>query len=172
MMDNPPEATRRRLIGSGGAVSTAALAGAMLSAFAGRAEAAAWTAQETANVKVVNDFLHALKPKDMGGQAAFLHPEVVYRMTETTPPDRGYAAIAQRLAGFVDNADQIVFEILDTQAMGPIVINRRIDRFVSKTRPLLFEGVGVFFVQGGKIKEWTDYTIRAVLANEWPAAAR
>jgi limonene-1,2-epoxide hydrolase len=59
---------------------------------------------------------------------------------------------------------------LKTYAAGPIVINHRIDHFTSKTKPLLFEGVGVFFVKDGKIKEWTDYTIRAVQANEWPKA--
>jgi limonene-1,2-epoxide hydrolase len=39
-------------------------------------------------------------------------------------------------------------------------MNHRIDSFVSKTRPVTWEGVGVFFVQNGKIKEWSDYTIR------------
>ena len=41
-----------------------------------------------------------------------------------------------------------------------MVINHRIDRFISTTRPLTWEGVGVFFVKDGKIKEWFDYTIR------------
>jgi limonene-1,2-epoxide hydrolase len=41
-----------------------------------------------------------------------------------------------------------------------MVINHRIDRFVSTTRPLTWEGVGVFFVKDGKIREWSDYTIR------------
>ncbi|CAN5306660.1 hypothetical protein BH11PSE2_BH11PSE2_08550 [soil metagenome] len=163
MADTAPEATRRNLIGS------ATLGALMLGAFATKAQAAGWTALETANVKVVNDFLHATKPKDTSKLAAFLSPDCVYRMTETTPPDKGYDAIVQRLKTFVDNADKIEFEILDTFAAGPIVINHRIDRFVSTTSPLLFEGVGVFFLQNGKIKEWTDYTIRAALSNTWPA---
>ena len=54
--------------------------------------------------------------------------------------------------------------------LAPIVINHRLDTFTSKTSPLLFEGVGVFFLKDGKIAEWTDYTIRAALANQWPAA--
>jgi limonene-1,2-epoxide hydrolase len=158
------DANRRTLIGS------ATAGAALLAAFAARAQPAKWSAQEKANVQVVNDFLHSVKPKDMSRQAEFLAPEVVYRMTETSPPDRGYAAIAARLKNFVDGADKIEFEILDTQAMGPIVINHRIDRFVSTTSPLIFEGVGVFFLKNGKIVEWTDYTIRAALANQWPAA--
>lgn len=163
MGDAKVEATRRNLLG------TATVGALMIGAFAGRAEAAEWTAGEKANVKVVNDFLDATKPKDMTKLVNYLSPDCVYRMTETSPPDKGYDAITQRLKQFVDSADRIQFEILATYAAGPIVINHRIDRFVSATHPLLFEGVGVFFLQNGKIREWTDYTIRAALANQWPA---
>ena len=51
---------------------------------------------------------------------------------------------------------------LDTFAKGPLVVNHRIDRFISTTRPLTWEGVGVFFLKDGKIKEWFDYTIRTI----------
>ena len=61
---------------------------------------------------------------------------------------------------WVDTSDAIEFRIVETFAKGPLVVNHRIDRFESKTRPLTWEGVGVFFVQSGKIKEWSDYTIR------------
>lgn len=61
---------------------------------------------------------------------------------------------------WVDTSDSIEFKILESFAKGPIVVTHRIDRFASKTRPLTWEGVGVFFVQNGKIKEWFDYTIR------------
>lgn len=164
MSDTSVDANRRAVLG------TATVGALMLGAFAGRAQAAEWTAQEAANVKVVNAFLDATKPKDMSKVTAYLASDCVYRMTETSPPDKGYDAIVARLKQFVDNADAIDFKILSTYAAGPIVINHRVDKFTSKTNPLLFEGVGVFFLQGGKIKEWTDYTIRAALANDWPAA--
>ena len=54
----------------------------------------------------------------------------------------------------------IEFKILETFAAGSIVMNRRIDSFMSTTRPLTWEGVGVFFIKDSKIKEWSDYTIR------------
>lgn len=133
------------------------------------AEAGGLTTEQRANVAVVGDFLASLKPRDMTNMAKYLSPACVYRMTETSPPDKGYEAMKQRLRPFVDSADQIEIKILTTQAAGPIVINHRIDTFKSSTHPLLFEGVGVFFLADGKIKEWTDYTIRAALANEWPA---
>ena len=86
----------------------------------------------------------------------------VYRMSETTPAVTGHAGITERLGSWMQSSDRITFEILETFASGPIVINHRIDTFASKTRPLTWEGVGVFFIKDGKIQEWQDYTIRVV----------
>jgi limonene-1,2-epoxide hydrolase len=161
------EATRRSFVAPttiGGLVMAAACTSAPRPA-----EAGGLTASEKANVAVVGDFLASIRPRDMTNLAKYLSPACVYRMTETSPPDKGYDAMEQRLRPFVNSADQIDIKILATHAAGPIVINHRIDKFTSSTRPLLFEGVGVFFLADGKIKEWTDYSIRAALANEWPA---
>ena len=50
------------------------------------------------------------------------------------------------------------FEVLETFASGPIVINQRRDHFMGG--PLkMWHGVGVFFLRDGKIVEWYDYTI-------------
>lgn len=164
MTDQTFDANRRALIGS------ATLGVAMLSAFAGQAQAAEMSAVEKANVAVVNGFMRASESGDLVKPMAFLSTDCAYRMTETSPVDKGHEAITARLRSFVEAAEAIEFKVLATYAAGPIVINHRIDKFTSKTRPLLFEGVGVFFLKDGKIKEWTDYTIRAALANQWPAA--
>jgi limonene-1,2-epoxide hydrolase len=57
------------------------------------------------------------------------------------------------------NATSIEFKVLETFSAGPMVMNRRIDTFVSP-RSFRWHGVGVFFVKDGKIEEWSDYTIR------------
>lgn len=158
------EIPRRSLMGAGG------LGALMLAGFAEKAAAAEPTAQEKANIAVVNAFFDATRPKDAAKALSYMTDDCVYRMTETLPPAKGHEAIAKTLAQFVDHADKISFQIYATCALGPIVINHRLDTFTSKTNPLLFEGVGVFFLKGGKIAEWTDYTIRAALANQWPAA--
>jgi glutaminyl-tRNA synthetase len=73
----------------------------------------------------------------------------------------GFRLFAERIG--VSKAHQTIeFAILESYAAGPIVVTHRIDRFISTTRPLTWEGVGVFFVANGKIKEWFDYTIRTV----------
>jgi limonene-1,2-epoxide hydrolase len=139
-------------------VSTGVLGAAAL-ALSTRTDAAEWNEAERANVKHVTDFCAAWSSRDMNNVLPFLSDDCVYRMTETTPPANGHDGVIQRLKTSVDNSSLVEFRILDTMAAGPIVINHRIDRFLMKP-PLTWEGVGVFFVKDGKIKEWSDYTIR------------
>lgn len=131
-------------------------------ALAARASAAEWTAAEKANVQLVNDFCASWSTRDLERVFPRFATAGVYRMSETTPAVTGHAGLTERLASWMKSSDRIVFEILDTFAKGPMVINHRIDRFESKTRPLTWEGVGVFFIKDGKIQEWQDYTIRVV----------
>jgi limonene-1,2-epoxide hydrolase len=140
--------------GSGAAGLAVALAGV-----ARPAEAAEWTAAERSNVKLVTDFCAAWSSRDMARVLPFLADDCIYRMSETTPPANGHDGVVQRLKTWVDTASLVEFKVLDTMAAGPIVINHRIDRFLT-AQPLTWEGVGVFFVKDGRIKEWSDYTIR------------
>ena len=86
----------------------------------------------------------------------FLADDIVYRMTETAAPIVGVEGVLDAYRKL--NATSITFEVLEAFTAGPLVINRRVDRFVSP-RPFTWRGVGVFFVKDGKIKEWSDYTI-------------
>jgi limonene-1,2-epoxide hydrolase len=140
-------------------LTTAGLGAAALLGGARSAGAAEWDAAERANIKTVTDFCAAWATRDMARVLPFLADDCVYRMTETTPPANGHDGIIQRLKPTIDNATLVEFRVLDTLAAGPIVINHRVDRFMT-ARPLTWEGVGVFFVKDGKIKEWSDYTIR------------
>ncbi len=138
---------------------------ALMAAFAGvssEASAAVLTEAEQANLKLVQEFCASWATRDLDRIVPRLADDVVYRMTETTPPVTGHAGIRERLGSWMQTSDRIEFSILDSYASGPIVVTRRIDRFVSTTRPLTWEGVGVFFIANGKIKEWFDYTIRTV----------
>jgi limonene-1,2-epoxide hydrolase len=138
---------------SGLAGAAAMLGGARLAGAADR------TPAEQANVKVVTEFCAAWSTRDINKVLPFLDADCVYRMSETTPPVNGHNGVSQRLKNWLDTASLVEFKVLDTMAAGPIVINHRIDRFMT-AQPLTWEGVGVFFVKDGKIKEWSDYTIR------------
>jgi len=137
---------------------TATGAGAL--ALLGRTvDAADWSDVEKANVKIVTDFCAAWSTRDLTRVFPFLADDCVYRMSETTPPATGHEGVSAKLKTWLDDSARVQFRVLDTFASGPIVINHRIDQFVT-SRPLTWEGVGVFFVKDGKIKEWSDYTIR------------
>lgn len=132
-----------------------------LSAFAEPRDAEAQAgAGESANLDIVKRFCAAWGTRDLQLITSYLADDSVYRMTETTPPILGHEPFVAQLQPWMVSSDSIEFKILETFARGPIVVTHRIDRFASKTRPLTWEGVGVFFVQNGKIKEWSDFTIR------------
>jgi len=134
--------------------SLAAGATSLVPGFAGAAQGG--NTDET-GVRIVTDFCAAVSKVDPAAMRPFFADDVVYRMTETTPPIVGVEQVLEAYAKL--NATSIEFKVLQTLSAGPIVINRRVDRFVSP-RPFTWEGVGVFFVKDGKIKEWSDYTIR------------
>ena len=108
-----------------------------------------------AAARLVTDFC-AVSKLDPAAMRPFFADDIVYRMTETAMPIVGAEAVLETYRKL--NATSITFEVLETLTAGPIVINRRVDRFVSP-RPFTWRGVGVFFVKDGKIKEWSDYTI-------------
>jgi limonene-1,2-epoxide hydrolase len=145
---------RRTFLGAAG------LAG--MAAFGGGIGAPPPSDAEQANMKVVAEFCAAWSTRDLAKILPFLSDDSVYRMTETTPPAIGHAGVRERLGSWLESSQQIEFTILETFTKGPVVVNHRIDRFISTTRPLTWEGVGVFFVKDGRIKEWSDYTINVV----------
>jgi limonene-1,2-epoxide hydrolase len=139
--------------------STLATAGLGLAAIAGlqgRADAAEQTADEKANIRVVNDFCAAWPSHNIDRIMSFFAEDCAYRMSETQQPNKGRQAVVDRIKSFLDSVQG--FEVIETFAKGPMVFNERHDHF--QGGPLkMWHGVGVFFLKGGKIVEWYDYTI-------------
>lgn len=149
---------RRDFLAASGAAAVVRMSG---SAEAGQGQRTQPSAGEQANIKIVNDFCAAWSTRDPKQILAFFADDGTYRMTETTPPVTGPAGIMERLGEWIKSSDKgIEFKVLETYARGPMVVNHRVDSFRSSTRPLTWEGVGVFFVKDGKIREWNDYTIK------------
>lgn len=135
---------------------TAGVGAVMAAGLASRADAAEPSATEKANMQVVKDFCAVWPTHDLDRILAFFSDAGSYRMTETMEPTKGREALIARIKQIVNNVTQ--FEILDTWARGPMVINERIDRFTN-FQLKSWHGVGVFLVKDGKIVEWYDYTI-------------
>jgi limonene-1,2-epoxide hydrolase len=144
-------------------VESAGLAAVLALSQAASAGAAELTDVERANLEVVTNFCQSWSTRDLSRILPALADDAVYRMSETTAPVTGHEGVRERLGSWMTTSDAIEFKILETFAKGPIVVTHRIDTFSSTTRPLTWEGVGVFFVQNGRIKEWSDFTIRVVV---------
>jgi len=128
-------------------------------AFAVPAIAAGRTAAEETNIALVTDFCAAFATRDLTRIASYLAPNCSYRITETSAPALGAAAV-ERIRSYVERSSTIEFKILDSWARGPMVVNERIDSFKRADASPAYHLVGVFFIKDGKIAEWTDYGIR------------
>ena len=122
-------------------------------------DAAEWTSAEKANVQVVKDFCAAFPNHDINQVMSFFAENGAYRMSEAQEPNKGRQSVMDRIGSYINSVQR--FEVLETFASGPIVINQRRDHFAGG--PLkMWHGVGVFFLRDGKIVEWYDYTISIV----------
>ena len=141
------EATRRQAI-------TAAL-GTLAASYPLSLRAAKPTALEKTNIQVVKDFCEAWPAHDVGKIMSYFADNCAYRPLETMETAKGRDAVEKEIKRFVNNVER--FEILETWARGPMVINQRIDRF-TRFQIKAWHGTGVFFLKDGKIVEWFDYT--------------
>ncbi|MGE3956654.1 MAG: limonene-1,2-epoxide hydrolase family protein [Vicinamibacterales bacterium] len=130
--------------------------GVAAAGFTGRAEGVEPTATEKANIQVVTDFCAAWPSHDLDRILGFFAENGSYRMTEAMEPTKGREALIARIKMIINNVTE--FQVLDTWARGPMVINERIDRFTN-FQLKSWRGVGVFLIKDGKIVEWYDYTI-------------
>jgi limonene-1,2-epoxide hydrolase len=143
-----------------GILAGAGLGAAGLAA-AGGARAAPMTDGETANVKLVEAFCAAWSSRDAAKVMAFFSDNPSYRQTEQQAPAVGCDAVFAKVSGAVKVATK--FEVHESWARGPMVVNERTDHFDSP-RLKRWHGVGVFLVRDGKIVEWQDFTIDRVTA--------
>jgi len=150
-----PERVRRREFVAGSVAGAAAMF-----ALPGLATAADWTDAEKANVKIVNDMCAAwTAPLDFDRVARFLADDCTFRASETAAPVKGRQAIVDTLRKMLGSPSKARFDVVQTFARGPIVVNERFDRFTLPTREINWSGVGVFCLRNGVIAEWSDFTI-------------
>jgi len=148
----PPSdlSTRRRTLVTAGLATMASIA------ISPNAAAAEPSAAEKTNIQIVNDFCAAMATHDLDKVMSFFADNGSYRVTETQEPAKGKQAVNDRIKTYLNRVDK--FEVFDTFARGPMVINERTDRFTGGALRA-WHGVGVFFLKAGKIVEWYDYTI-------------
>jgi limonene-1,2-epoxide hydrolase len=159
-MERETSASTRRGVLTGSLAGAAGLGAAALAAASG-ARAAAMTEAEKANLKLVDAFCAAWPEHDLGKIMAFFSDNPAYRQSEVQPPATGRQGVTDKIGGFLKNV--VKFEVHDSWARGPMVVNERTDYFTGLSLKA-WHGVGVFLVKDGKIVEWYDYTIDRRLA--------
>ena len=141
--------TRREFLAAGGVAPLALALG-------GQSGSRELTAAEQANVDVVNGFCDAWATRDAAQIAAFLAEDAVFRFTQDGDAATGSATFEEQAGGFLANASDVRFDVLETWAVGPLVVNLRVDYFTTADAQQEFRVAGVFYVSDGKIVEWID----------------
>jgi limonene-1,2-epoxide hydrolase len=115
---------------------------------------------EKANIAIVNDFCAAFARKDLAKAVSLLADNCSYRPTQMRPAVVGKEQVLTTVKVFLERGAE--FKVLKTVALGPLVLNERDDIIVMETGPsrTFHIAAGLFFVDNGKIVEWTDYVVR------------
>jgi limonene-1,2-epoxide hydrolase len=108
---------------------------------------------------VVSKFCAAWKSGDAARIGAFLHDQCVVRFTasrDDVQPVVSRQGVTDQIAKYLEGGS-IEFFIQESFVKGPLVLNRRVDTVTTPKGKQDIQVVGMFYVRGGKIKEWLDF---------------
>ena len=128
------------------------------------AEAAEMSAVEKSNVKLVNDFLKGWAAADATSArlAEVVADDATIQPQQDKPAATGKPAIISAFDGYLEKGRRWDITVLETFAKGPVVVNSRIDAsHYPGQKGHGTQVVGVFIVQEGKIRGWSDYRVKA-----------
>ena len=113
----------------------------------------------TENEALVTRFCEDWAKQDAELLAGYLADKFEYMMYEGGPVITSKEAFIAQMGPFLKKLKSVHWEILRSTAMGPMVINERIDHFYAQdskwdNHPRI---VGMFIVRDGKIAIWRDY---------------
>jgi limonene-1,2-epoxide hydrolase len=107
--------------------------------------------------EVVSAFCAAWADGDLDAILEFFTPDAVYHNIPIAPVT-GVDQIRATIEGFTGGVDKIEFRVLHQTANGNIVMNERVDAFISAAKTIELPVMGVFEVTAdGKIAAWRDY---------------
>ncbi|HTO52996.1 MAG TPA: limonene-1,2-epoxide hydrolase family protein [Myxococcota bacterium] len=109
-----------------------------------------------ANERVIRDFLAAWSRRDAHELAGYFTDDGVYHNMPLAPV-AGRAAVEQLIRGFIGGWSEAKFDLVSVASAGQTVIAERVDRIRAGGKSVDLPCVGVFELEGGKIKRWRDY---------------
>ena len=117
------------------------------------------------NSEIVAKFCQAWSRMDAKEIASYFTDDAVYHNIPMAPYN-GKATIQKALEGMATRMTGVRFEIKHQVAQGSVVINERVDHMTIQGRKVSLPVVGVFEMQGGKIKAWRDYFDRGMTSGQ------
>lgn len=110
------------------------------------------------NSDTIDHFIAAWSKKDVDLIMSFFTKDAVYANVPIDPPNVGQEMIRKTIESFVGMAEAIEFRV-HHQGESPkgTVLNERTDRFKIGGRWVEAGVMGVFELEGDKIKAWRDY---------------
>jgi limonene-1,2-epoxide hydrolase len=112
--------------------------------------------QVSENERVILDFIEAWSRLDPPELASFFTDDGIYHNMPTQPV-QGRANVEGLIRGFSASWTETTWDVLNIVSSGNVVIAERVDRTKAGDKSVDLPVVGVFEMEGGKIKVWRDY---------------
>ena len=112
--------------------------------------------QASENERVIRDFIEAWSRLDPAELASFFTEDGVYHNMPSGPV-QGRANVEELIRGFSARWTETTWDLLTIVSSGNVVIAERLDRTQAGEKSVDLPCVGVFELEGGKIKVWRDY---------------
>ncbi|MBK6561399.1 limonene-1,2-epoxide hydrolase family protein [Candidatus Amarobacter glycogenicus] len=110
----------------------------------------------TDNVAVIRQFCAAWSALDTDRMMTYFSAEPTYH-NMPGPPAVGAPAVRGTIERFLGSWQKTDWEVLNVAAAGNVVFAERIDRTDAGGKHVDLPCVGVFEMDGGKIRVWRDY---------------
>lgn len=108
------------------------------------------------NERVIRDFIQAWSRLDPAELSAYFTEDGTYHNMPAAPVS-GRDNVEKLIRGFIAPWTGTEWEIRHIVAAGDVVIAERVDRTRAGEKSVDLPCVGVFELEGGRIKTWRDY---------------
>jgi len=108
------------------------------------------------NERIIREFIGAWSRLDPEELAAYFADDGVYHNMPIGPVS-GRTNVEEFIRGFVGSWTETTWDTLNIISSGDVVIAERLDRTRAGDKSVELPCVGVFELEGGKIKTWRDY---------------
>lgn len=109
------------------------------------------------NTRIVSNFIDSFNARDLDKIMSFFDEEAIYHNIPVDPV-QGTEAIRAMLQGFMGMAtkvDWVLHNIAESE--NGTVLTERTDRFFIGEKWIELRVMGIFEIEGGRIRAWRDY---------------